>query len=158
MLVADPDKVAAVDPVTNHITFRNVDPNPGLSEDQGKLIDTPALADIDGSGKPEIIVGSNEEYPVGTGDEGQLNVSPTNSLLTSAIGRAGVLKMANGRVYAIRSDRLAGPTESVPARLAAQDRDHRRRSAARRGRGHQRLAGRRARALPVRRHRARRSG
>jgi hypothetical protein len=103
VLVADPDKVAAVDPVTNHITFRNVDPSPGLSEDQGKLIDTPALADIDGSGKPEIIVGSNEEYAVGTGDEGQLNVSPANSLLTSAIGRAGVLKMANGRVYAIRA-------------------------------------------------------
>ena len=103
VLVADPDKVASVDPATNYITFRNVDPSPGISEDQGKLVDTPALADIDGSGKPEIIVGSNEEYAVGTGDEGQLNVSPTNSLLTSAIGRAGVLKMANGRVYAIRS-------------------------------------------------------
>jgi hypothetical protein len=102
-LVADPDKVAAVDPVTNHITFRNVSANPGLDEDQGKLIDTPALADINGDGKPEIIVGSNEEYPVGTGDEGPINVSPTNALLTSAVGRAGVLTEANGRVYAIRA-------------------------------------------------------
>ena len=50
VLVADPDKVAAVDPVTSHITFRNVVANPGLDEDQGKLIDTPAVADIDRSG------------------------------------------------------------------------------------------------------------
>jgi hypothetical protein len=104
VLVADPDKVAAVDPITNHITFRNVDANPGLDEDQGKLIDTPALADIDHSGKPEIIVGSNEEYPVGTGDEGPLNIGLTNSLLSSPIARAGVLRTANGRVYAIWPD------------------------------------------------------
>jgi len=104
VLVADPDKVAAVDPVTNHITFRNVDANPGLDEDQGKLIDTPAVADIDHSGRPEIIVGSNEEYPAGTGDEGQVNISPTNSLITSLIARSGVLTMANGRVYAIHAD------------------------------------------------------
>jgi hypothetical protein len=108
VLVADPDKVASVDPVTNHITFRNVNPSPGIGEDQGKLVDTPALADIDGSGKPEIIVGSNEEYPVGSGDEGQLNVAPTDSLLTSVIGRAGVLKMANGRIYAIRATGTRG--------------------------------------------------
>ena len=44
VLVADPDKVASVDPVTQHIVFRNVAPNPGLSEDQGKIIDTPAVA------------------------------------------------------------------------------------------------------------------
>ncbi len=104
VLVADPDKVAAVDPVTGHITFRNVDANPGLDEDQGKLIDTPAVADIDHSGHPSIIIGSNEEYPVGTGDEGDINISPTNSLLTSAIGKAGLLSLANGRLYAIKHD------------------------------------------------------
>jgi Subtilase family len=104
VLVADPDKVASVDPVTGHITFRNVSANPGLDEDQGKLIDTPAVARIGGSGYPVIIVGSNEEYPVGTGDEGQINVSPTNSLLTSAFGKAGLLSLANGRVYAIKHD------------------------------------------------------
>src|SRR5205085_5402166 len=59
---------------------------------------------IDGSRYPSIIVGSNEEYPVGTGDEGQINVSPANSLLTSAIGQAGLLTLANGRLYAIRHD------------------------------------------------------
>ncbi len=101
VLIADPDKVAAVDPVTNHITFRNVDPSPGLDEDQGKLIDTPAVANIDHSGHPSILLGSNEEYGAGTGDEGPVNISPANSLLTSVIGKAGVLKFANGRVYAV---------------------------------------------------------
>ena len=32
--------------------------------------------------------------PVGTGDEGDINISPTNSLLTSAIGKAGLLSLA----------------------------------------------------------------
>ena len=103
VLVADPDKVATVDPVTNHVTFKNVDSNPGLDEDQGKIIDTPAVADIDG-GRPSIIVGTNEEYPAGTGDEGPVNINPSNPLLTSLAAQAGQLKLANGRVYAIKPD------------------------------------------------------
>jgi Subtilase family len=102
VLVADPDKVASVNPVTNHVTFKNVDPNPGLDEDQGKIIDTPAVADIDGH--PAIIVGTNEEYPAGTGDEGQVNISPSNPLLTSLVAQSGQLNLANGRVYAIKHD------------------------------------------------------
>lgn len=104
VLVADPDKVAAVDRRTGHITFRNVDPSPGLSEDQGKIIDTPAVARLPGQAHPVIIVGTNEEYGVHTGDEGDVNISPSSSLLTSPLARAGALKFANGRVYAIRAD------------------------------------------------------
>ena len=103
VLVVDPDKVATVDPVTNHVTFKNVDSNPGLDEDQGKIVDTPAVADING-GHPSIIVGTNEEYPVGTGDEGAVNINPSNPLLTSLAAQAGQLKLANGRVYAIKPD------------------------------------------------------
>jgi hypothetical protein len=108
VLVADPGKVAAVDPLTGHITFRNVDPHPGLSEDQGKIIDTPAVVPLDASGRPAIIVGTNEEYGAGTGDEGPVNISPTNGLLTSSIARSGLLKLANGRLYAIRADGARG--------------------------------------------------
>ena len=37
--------------------------NPANDEDQGKIVDTPAVADLDGPGKPPtIIVGTNEEY------------------------------------------------------------------------------------------------
>ncbi len=104
VLVADPDKVAAADPRTGHLTFRNVDPSPGLSEDQGKIIDTPAVAQLPGSPHPVIIVGTNEEYGAGTGDEGAVNISPASSLLTSPLAKAGALSFANGRVYAIRAD------------------------------------------------------
>lgn len=104
VLVADPDKVAAVDPRTGHITFRNVDPTPGDSEDQGKIVDTPAVARFPGSPHPVIIVGTNEEYGAHTGDEGDVNISPSSSLLTSPLAKAGGLSLANGRVYAIRSD------------------------------------------------------
>jgi Subtilase family len=104
VLVADPDKVASVDPSTNHVVFKNVDSSPGLDEDQGKIVDTPAVAAIDGSGHPSIIVGTNEEYPVGTGDEGNVNINPNNSLFNSLIGASGQLKLANSRVYAIRYD------------------------------------------------------
>ena len=114
VLLADPDKVASVDPVTGHITFKNVDPNPGLDEDQGKIIDTPAVADINHDGHPEIIVGSNEEYPVNTGDEGPINISPTNSLLTSTLGKAGLFSEANGRVYAIKHDGTRSGSPFLP--------------------------------------------
>jgi hypothetical protein len=102
VLVADPDKITAVDPTTNHLTFSTTraQANPGIDEDQGKIIDTPAVADI--NGKPEIIVGTNEEYGVNTGDEGPINASALTDLSISAIGQTGILSFANGRVYAIK--------------------------------------------------------
>ncbi|HUE25274.1 MAG TPA: hypothetical protein VMP89_00755 [Solirubrobacteraceae bacterium] len=105
VLVADPDKLTAVDPVTNHLTFSTTraEPNPGIDEDQGKLIDTPAIADINGSGKPSIIVGSNEEYLANTGDEGAINAGNLTSTSLGALGATGLLNFANGRVYAIKS-------------------------------------------------------
>ncbi len=103
VLVVDPDKITAVDPVTNHLTFSTTraQPNPGISEDQGKIIDTPAVADIDG--KPSIIVGTNEEYAVNTGDEGSINAGALTSTSLGAIGATGILQFANGRVYALKS-------------------------------------------------------
>ncbi|MBV9213874.1 MAG: hypothetical protein JOZ25_09545 [Actinobacteria bacterium] len=104
VLVEDPDKVAAVDPTTNHITFKNVpNGNTDISEDQGKIIDTPAVARLGGP-HPSIVVGTNEEYLTGSGDEGAINASSTNSVTTSAVGQTGLLSFANGRVYAIKSD------------------------------------------------------
>jgi hypothetical protein len=103
VLLVDPDKITAVDPSTDHLTFSttHAEPNPGIDEDQGKIIDTPAIADID-SGKPSIIVGSNEEYLVNTGDEGAINAGNLTSSSLGAVGATGVLSFANGRVYAIK--------------------------------------------------------
>ena len=115
VLVADPDKVAAIDPRTGHVTFRRVDPSPGLSEDQGKIIDTPAVARLTNAGPPVIIVGTNEEYGAGTGDEGDVNISPASALLTSPLAKAGGLSLANSRLYAIRSDgALHGQSPFLP--------------------------------------------
>jgi hypothetical protein len=103
VLVADPDKLTAVDPVTNHLTFSTMraEPNPGIDEDQGKIVDTPAVAEIDG--KPEIIVGTNEEYLANTGDEGGINAGNLTSTSLGALGATGLLNFANGRVYAIKA-------------------------------------------------------
>lgn len=106
VLVADPDKITAVDPTTNHLTFSTTraQPNPGIGEDQGKIIDTPAVAHLDGPGKPpSIIVGTNEEYGTGTGDEGDINAGNFTSASLGVLGQTGVLHYANGRVYAIKA-------------------------------------------------------
>ncbi len=105
VLVEDPDKVASVDPESNEITFNgNAPANPGIEEDQGKLVDTPAVANLDGpNAPPTIIVGSNEEYLTGQGDEGSINASATTTTSLGVLGESGLLKFANGRVYAIKA-------------------------------------------------------
>ena len=114
VLVEDPDKVASVDPASNQMAFNgNAKANPGKDEDQGKIVDTPAVAYLDGPhNPPSIIVGSNEEYLTNTGDEGGLNAS---GVTTTSLGVLGsVLSFANGRVYAIKaSGASADPSSSA---------------------------------------------
>lgn len=116
VLVADPDKIASVDPRTNRLTFNgNVSGNPGIDEDQGKIIDTPAVARINGPHKPPVIlVGTNEEYPVNSGDEGGINAGPATAASLTAIGASGLLGFANGRVYAIKATGGAFPHAFLP--------------------------------------------
>jgi hypothetical protein len=103
--LADPDKLTGVDPATGQLTFSTTraEPNPGISEDQGKLIDTPAVAAVNGPGKPPAIYeGTNEEYTTNTGDEGPINASGVSAASLDVLGQSGVLQFANGRVYAIK--------------------------------------------------------
>ena len=53
--------------------------NPGKDEDQGKIVDTPAVAYLDGPGKPpSIIVGHQRGVPrPNTGNEGAINAAKT---------------------------------------------------------------------------------
>ncbi|HEY4450097.1 MAG TPA: hypothetical protein VGN13_00705 [Solirubrobacteraceae bacterium] len=106
VLVEDPDKVASVDPSSNQMAFNaNANPNPGKNEDQGKIVDTPAVAYLDGPGKPpSIVVGSNEEYLVNKGDEGPINAADTTTASLGVVGSSGILSFANGRVYVIKAD------------------------------------------------------
>jgi hypothetical protein len=90
VLVVDPSKVDSIDPSTDTIKFKS-----GALQ-QGPIIDTPAVADITGNDKPEIVVGTNEEYdePMNAGN-----------VTTSSFGAlASRLKPANGRLYAIHPD------------------------------------------------------
>jgi hypothetical protein len=114
VLVQDPDKVGSVDPTSNEPTFNaNAPANPGIEEDQGKIVDTPAVADLDGPGKPpSIVVGTNEEYLTSKGDEGAINASDTTTASLGVVGATGLLTFANGRVYAIKSTGCSGEPSS----------------------------------------------
>jgi hypothetical protein len=100
VMVVDRDKITAVDPTTHAPTFRT---DIGDELNQGSIVDTPAIADLDGDHKPEIVIGTNEEYPAA--DDGGLNTgisTPTGPLLDLVQGAIG-LGTGNTRVYAIKA-------------------------------------------------------
>jgi hypothetical protein len=82
--------VANVDPATGRVLSYK----PGVDADQGtKVMDSPAVGSLDGSGHLSLVVGSNEEYL------GQVNVSEA-SPGAYAVGQLPILNDANSRVYA----------------------------------------------------------
>lgn len=58
VLVVDPTRVASIDPESHAVTFRD----PDEVGDGGELVVTPALGDLTGDGRPEIVVGAQEQY------------------------------------------------------------------------------------------------
>ncbi|MCZ7631452.1 MAG: hypothetical protein M5U19_21420 [Microthrixaceae bacterium] len=58
VLLVDPAKVEAVDPVSRKVTFANE----RSTQIGGELIATPTIADLTGNGRPEIVVGAQEQY------------------------------------------------------------------------------------------------
>lgn len=85
VLVVDPEQTAAVDPVSERVTFRDED----ATRQGGELIVTPALGDLNGDGRPEIVVGAQEQYAE------PINIFPP-------IGIPGT--SGNARLYAISPD------------------------------------------------------
>ena len=102
VLVVDPAKVAAVDAVSHRVTF-GAERDTGIG---GELIATPAVADLDGDGRPEIVVGAQEQY-----------LEPVAAF--PGIGLPGT--SGNTRLYAISPD---GTRRAAPDRSAAHPDDH----------------------------------
>lgn len=88
VLVVDPVKVTAVNPDSHAVTFA---PDSGV-RDGGEIIATPAVTDITGDGRAEIIIGAQEEY------EEPINIGDGADVL-GLFGAASPL--GNSRLYAI---------------------------------------------------------
>ena len=137
VLVVDPSKVQAIDPQTHQVTFKT----DSGSFQQGAIVDTPAIADLNGDGDREIVVGTNEEYDAG--QDGGWNAAPANSASFNLLDQLGQgidqfksacgsscddipdppIKPANSRLYAIHPDGNAHPggdpfLSGWPARVA----------------------------------------
>jgi hypothetical protein len=130
LLVVDPSKVARVDDKTHQVTFNAAAGDP---LNQGAIVNTPAVGDISGGGRPEIVVGTNEEYEAGAPGEGGPNIGLLNTTVlgalneTGVIDQLGIVNLANTRAYAIsaRGDRDGRPgggrspyLDGWPAKLA----------------------------------------
>jgi subtilase family protein/VCBS repeat protein len=107
VLVIDPSKITGVDPKTDAPTFKS-----GLGDelDQGAIVDTPAVGDITGDGRPEIVVGTNEEYPADS--DGGFNGGLLNDASLTVATRLGVLSPGNSRLYALKAS--GGPDAILP--------------------------------------------
>ena len=86
VLVVDPSKVASVDSQTHAVSFNS---NAGEALNQGAIIVTPAVGDLTGDGRPEIVVGTNEEYATNQGNEGPLNSSTFNATTIALLAQVG---------------------------------------------------------------------
>ncbi len=95
-LVVDRSKVAAIDPATHAVTFK---PDSAANDDQGAIVDTPAVGDLTGDGEPEVVVGTNESY------EETINAGSYNEAEYAPLGAA--LSPGNGRLYALKPTGLA---------------------------------------------------
>lgn len=106
VLLRDPVKVASVDPVSNRIDFK-----PDAAPKYGRqIITTPTVADINGDGRPEVLVNVDEEYAE-TPNYGM------RTPLADLIGQSGAIAGGNTRTYALWADGTAHPGKPTVAGL-----------------------------------------
>ncbi|HEX8742580.1 MAG TPA: S8 family serine peptidase [Thermoleophilaceae bacterium] len=107
VLVVDPAKVESVDGATHRVGFKS---DARADDEQGAIIDTPGVGNVAGDARPEIVVGTNEQYSHG-GSEGGANIGGGNAVSSQILSRTGALANANTRLFALKpeGDRDANP-------------------------------------------------
>jgi hypothetical protein len=102
VLVVDPAEVQSVDPVTHQVTFlSSADALIGT-----ELVDTPAVGSLEGNGRQDVVLGSDEEY----GGAPNADLGALGAALSGAHVNTG-----NSRVYAIHPDgSLHPPAPGAP--------------------------------------------
>src|SRR5262249_45825426 len=93
VLVVDKSEVASGNKKTDQVPFNAA---AGEALNQGAIITTPAVGNITGDPKPEIVLGTNEEYAAG--DDGGINAGTVNTASINAIVATGALSLGNSRV------------------------------------------------------------
>ncbi len=93
VLIVDQERMASVNP-TNHQVSWKLDGGEPVGSIGTKLLSSPSVGDLDGDGKLEIVLGSNEEYV--RGEEANFYLSDT---LFNVL--KGSFDLPNGRVYAL---------------------------------------------------------
>ena len=94
ILVVDPAKVASVDPTTHAVTYKG----DADAAQQGAIIDTPAIGDISGDSRPEIVIGTNEEYEEDPASSG------FNAASLGLVAQTGILDPGNTRLYVLKPE------------------------------------------------------
>jgi hypothetical protein len=94
VMLRDPALVDKVDPTTHEITQKQGTP----VFNGAKIVTSPSIGDLDGDGKPEVVIAPNEQYeePPDSGDV---------ALSNPVVGR--VLSGGNDRLYVVHGDGAA---------------------------------------------------
>jgi hypothetical protein len=116
VILASPEYVAAIDPGTDRVHLKTA------VAYGTKIVSSPAVGDLLGDGRKEIILGRNEEYDKDTPGEGGVNASadtvpPAIALLNQKLppDNRSVVNSGNGRVYALYGDGTLHASQSCNA-------------------------------------------